>query len=403
MTGQRGRGRGGTGERLSQPGMPGQRDGRRDGGRDAPGQPEDLAAAREQIASLHQELEETNRGLIAMHAELEDARRAETRLAAIVQSSDDAMFALTTDGVIQTWNPGAERLFGYRASEIVGRSGRELVPDPDSDELDGVLERLRAGERAAGFDSRVQRKDGSHVDVAVTLSGMRDAGGALTGLAAVVRDVTERLRADAELASARAQREVLAERDRMARELHDSAIQRLFAAGMALQGAAALAGHGEMSARIDLVISELDTSIEEIREAIFTLRRGPRQPADVRARVLELAAEAERPLGYPPSVSFEGPIDAVPDGVAAQLVPVLREALSNVARHAAASAVEVTLSAGTGLLLRVSDNGCGVGAVTRASGLRNMQERAQLLGGTFELTGQPGGGTTVLWQVPLPR
>ncbi|HZC41762.1 MAG TPA: PAS domain-containing sensor histidine kinase [Streptosporangiaceae bacterium] len=384
MTRQPGRGRAGPGETLGQPEA-------------------ELAAAREQIARLHQELEEANRGLIAMHAELEDARQAAARLAAIVQSSADAMFSLTPDGVIQSWNPGAERLFGYPAGEIVGRSARELVRERRSGDFDGALVRLRAGARAAEFDSRGQRRDGSLVDVAVALSALREAGGTLTGLAAVVRDVTERLRAEAELVSARAQREVLAERDRMARDLHDSAIQRLFAAGMALQGAAALAGRGEMSARIDVVISELDTSIEEIREAIFTLRRGPRQPASVRAQVLALAAESERPLGFSPSVSFEGPIDTVPEGIAAQLVPVLREALSNVARHAGAAAVEVTLSAGDGLLLRVSDNGCGVPAVARPSGLRNMRERAQLLGGSFEVTGEPGGGTTIMWQVPLPR
>lgn len=383
MTGQLGWGRPGPGETLGRPEA-------------------DLAAAREQIACLHQELEAANRGLTEMHAELENARQAAGRLAAIVQSSEDAMFALTPDGVIQTWNPGAERLFGYPAGEITGRSARELVRERRSGDFGGALARLRAGERAAEFDSRGQRKDGSLVDVAVALSAMRDAGGALTGVAAVVRDVTERLRAEAELVAARAQREVLAERDRMARDLHDSAIQRLFAAGMALQGAAALAGRGEMSARIDVVISELDTSIEEIREAIFTLRRGPRQPASVRAQLLALAAEAERPLGFSPSVSFEGPIDMVPEGIAAQLVPVLREALSNVARHAGASAVEVTLSAGTDLLLRVSDNGCGVPAAARSSGLRNMRERAQLLGGSCEVTAAPGGGTTIVWQVPLP-
>lgn len=385
MTGQAGWGRAGPGETLGEPGA-------------------ELAAAREQIACLRQELEERNRGVAAMRAELEDARQAAGRLASIVQSCDDAMFALTPDGVIQTWNPAAERLFGYQPGEIVGRSARELVRERRSGDFDGALARLRAGERAAEFDSRGRCKDGSVADVAVALSAMRDDGGALTGLAAVVRDVTERLRAEAELVSARAQREVLAERDRMARDLHDSAIQRLFAAGMALQGAAALAGRGEMSARIDVVISELDTSIEEIREAIFTLRRGPRQPASVRAQVLALAAEAERPLGFSPSVSFEGPIDTVPEGIAAQLVPVLREALSNVARHAGASVVEVTLSAGASLLLlRVSDNGCGVPAVAGPSGLRNMQERAQLLGGSFEVTGGPGDGTTIAWQVPLPR
>jgi PAS domain S-box-containing protein len=362
---------------------------------------DELSAASGQIAGLHQELEETNRGLIALHAELEDARQAEARLAAIVQSSDDAMMSMTPGRVIQTWNLGAERLFGYTEDQITGRLADVLIPDDLMDDFHEAVRRVAAGQLAVGYETRRRRQDGSLVDVAVTLSAMRDGDGELTGFCAVLRDVSERLRADAELAAARAQQQVLAERDRMARDLHDSVIQRLFAAGMALQGAAVLAGKSQMSARIDIVIEELDTSIEEIREAIFTLRRGPRQPASLRGQVLGLASEAERTLGFAPAVSFEGPIDTVPHDVAAQLLPVLREALSNVARHARASAAEVTLRAGADLMLSVSDNGCGMPGATRLSGLRNMRERAQALGGRFEAAGQAGQGTMVVWQVPL--
>lgn len=361
-----------------------------------------LAASREQISLLQQELEETNRGLIAMHGELEEARAAAARLAAIVQSADDAMFSMTPDGVIRTWNPGAERLFGYAAAEIVGRSGTVLVPDGMGEELSAALKRLRAGERAATYDSRRRRRDGSLVDVSVTLSAMRDTGGTLTGFAAVLHDITERLRTEAELGAARAQQEVLAERDRMARDLHDSVIQRLFAAGMALQGTASLRGGAEVAARVDAVVHELDISIREIREAIFTLRT-PRQPASLRAQVLELASAAERSLGFAPAVSFDGPVGTVPADVAVQVTAVVREALSNVARHAQASAAEISLAAGPELVLVVSDNGCGLGAVTRTSGLRNMRERAQMLGGTFGVTGGAGAGTRLEWRVPLGR
>ena len=241
------------------------------------------------------------------------------------------------------------------------------------------------------------------VDVAVTLSAMRDQGSGLAGFAAVLRDITQRLRTEAELATARAQQEVLAERDRMARDLHDSVIQRLFAAGMALQGTAGLRERAGIAARVDAVAGELDISIREIREAIFTLRSGPRAPASLRAQILELASGAERALGFTPAVSFSGAVGSVPHDVAAQVVAVAREALSNVARHAGASEAQITLSAAADLHLAISDNGRGMGTASRSSGLRNMRERAQLLGGSFEVISQPGAGTRLHWRVPLSR
>ncbi|HCU96175.1 MAG TPA: PAS domain S-box protein, partial [Actinobacteria bacterium] len=324
---------------------------------------EELAASRREVADLHRELEETNLGLIALHAELEDARQAEARLAAIVQFSGDAMFSMTPDGAIQTWNPGAERLFGFSEVEIVGLPAGILVPDELKDEFSAAMLRLQAGNRAVGFDTRRLRKDGTVVDVAVTLSAMRDAGGTLVGLSAVLRDVTGRLRAEAELAAARVTREVLAERDRMARDLHDRVIQRIFGAALTLQGAVSLAGHPDMAARIEAVIRELDMSIDEIRAAIFTLQRGPQDPASLRAEILDLVSDAAQGLGFTPTVSFSGPVDTVvPENVATQVLAVAREALSNMTRHARASAGEVKLSADSELVLEVTDNGQGIGA-----------------------------------------
>jgi PAS domain S-box-containing protein len=365
---------------------------------------EQLAASRREIADLHRELEETNLGLIALHAELEDAKQAEARLAAIVQSSDDAMFSISPDGVIQTWNPGAQRLFGYSEPEIVGLPADTLVPGGLRDEFGEMLLRLQAGTRAVGFDTRGMRNDGTLVDVAVTVAAMRDATGVLVGFSTVLRDVTERLRTEAELAAARITREVLADRDRMARDLHDRVIQRIFGAALTLQGAASLAGHPGMAVRIEAVIHELDLSIEEIRSAIFTLQRGPQSPASLRAEILDLVANATQALGFAPTASFSGPVDTVvPDEVAAQVLAVAREALSNIARHAHASAAEITLSADRELVLEVTDNGRGMGGTTRRSGLRNLRDRAAALGGTFDLSGAANAGTTLVWRVPLPR
>lgn len=365
---------------------------------------EELAASRREIADLHRELEETNLGLIALHAELEDAKQAEARLAAIVQSSDDAMFSISPGGVIQTWNPGARRLFGYDEMEIVGLPADTLVPGGLRDESGEVLVRLQAGTRAVGFDTKRMRKDGRLVDVAVTVSAMRDASGALVGFSTVLRDVTERLKTEAELAAARATREVLADRDRMARDLHDRVIQRIFGAALSLQGAASLAGNPHLTARIEAVIHELDSSIEEIRSAIFTLQRGPQDPASLRAEILDLATDAARSLGFSPTVSFTGPVDTVvPGDVAIQVVAVAREALSNMARHAHATAGEIKLSADSELVLEVTDNGRGMGETTRRSGLRNLRDRAAALGGTFDLISEVNAGTRLVWRVPLPR
>jgi two-component system, NarL family, sensor histidine kinase DevS len=361
----------------------------------------ELVASRRQVADLTAELEETNRGLIAFHHELEVARQAEAQLAAIVRSSEDAMYSMTPDLVITTWNPGAEHLFGYAAAEVVGRP-TVVVPGELREELDQILAQARSG-TGCTYDTRRVRKDGSLVDVAVTLSAIRDPSGTLIGYSAVARDITTRLQTEAELAAARAYQEVLADRDRMARELHDRVIGRIFAAGMSLQGIAALVGRAEVAARVEAVIAELDRSIDEIRETIFGDHRGQAEPVGLRSEVLGLASQTTAALGFTPEVSFVGDVDSVPEDARAQLLAVIREALSNIARHAGATAAAVTLSVGPEVVLRVSDNGRGLGEVTRRSGLRNMRERAQILGGTFEITSRPGAGTQLEWRIPASR
>lgn len=361
----------------------------------------ELAASRQQAADLTVELEETSRGLIALHAELEGARQDAARLAAIVEWSDDAMFSLTPDAVISTWNPGAERLLGYAAAEIIGRPADALAPPGSAAELAALLQRAEAGEQAAGQEGRIPRSDGTTVDVTFTCSAMRDQDGTVTGFCLVLHDITDRLAAEAELAAARAERTLLAERDRMARDLHDRVIQRIFAAGMALQTAARLARSPAAADRIQAVVGDLDTAIAELRETIFTLQHGPRQDASLREQVIELADQAAPVLGFSPDVTFEGPPDAVPDEVAVHVLAVCREALSNIARHAGASAAAVTLTSGSEIVLVISDNGRGLGNPSRSSGLRNMRDRAELLGGTFHAESQSGAGTRLEWRAPL--
>jgi two-component system, NarL family, sensor histidine kinase DevS len=361
----------------------------------------ELATTRQQAADLVTELEETSRGLIALHAELEEARQDAARLAAIVEWSDDAMLSLTPDAIIQTWNPGAERLFGYTAAEIIGRSAATLARPGSVEGLAALLQRVAAGEQAAGQETRAPRRDGTAVDVAITCSAMRDPDGTIAGFCIVLHDITARLAAEAELAAARAEHTLLAERDRMARDLHDRVIQRIFAAGMTLQTAARLARSPAAADRIETVISDLDTTIDELRETIFTLQHGPRLELGLREQIIALTEQAAPVLGFTPAVNFDGPPGGIPEQIAEHVLAVCREALSNIARHAGASAATLALSTGPEVLLQVTDNGRGLGEPNRASGLRNMRERAEMFGGTFQVTSQPGTGTRLEWRVPL--
>jgi signal transduction histidine kinase len=209
------------------------------------------------------------------------------------------------------------------------------------------------------------------------------------------------------LERARAQEEremlaVLGDRERIARDLHDVVIQRLFAAGMQLQG---LALHGlrpQSRERLDTVVEHLDTTIRDIRGAIFELRT---PTADtLRSAVRSLVDEARGPLGFRPQLTVEGPIDSVvPDAVRPVVVAVLREALSNVARHARATETRVEIGAtGSRLTVRVVDDGVGVPPDVRSvGGVRNLHRRAEELGGECVLAPAEPRGTALTWTVPL--
>jgi signal transduction histidine kinase len=213
------------------------------------------------------------------------------------------------------------------------------------------------------------------------------------------------------LERARAQEEremlaVLGDRERIARDLHDVVIQRLFAAGMYLQTTAQLAGNPKVRTRLDTVVDDLDTTIRDVRGAIFELR-GP-APGGVQSELRRVVHEARAGLGFRPELRLDGPVDsAVPEEVGVALMAVVREALSNVAKHARASSARVHLAVGGGeVVLTVTDDGVGPGAgeVTggrAGQGRRNIAARAADLGGTAEVGAGPDGGTVVTWRVPL--
>jgi signal transduction histidine kinase len=221
-----------------------------------------------------------------------------------------------------------------------------------------------------------------------------------------VQGFAEQAELACELAERRRDSEALslfADRDRIARNLHDLVIQRLFATGMALEGAANLVGVNPDDARnrIRRAVGDLDTTIKEIRTTVFALQQPADRSSSLRAKIIEAADAAAATLGFAPSVRFDGPIDTMVEGdTGEQLLAVLREALSNVARHAHASAVRIEVSARERLVLQVCDNGVGMTTTGRRSGLANMESRARQLGGELTIgDGQPG--TMLCWSVPL--
>ncbi|MFI6444436.1 GAF domain-containing protein [Kitasatospora sp. NPDC050543] len=210
-----------------------------------------------------------------------------------------------------------------------------------------------------------------------------------------------------ELAGRRRDAEQLAmleDRDRIARDLHDLAIQRLFATGMTLQSAARFIEHPGASDRVLRAVGDLDETIKIIRSTIFGLRaREETVGQGLRARVVKVVEEAQAALGFAPRLSMEGLLDTdVSTAVADHVVAVLGEALSNAVRHARAGRVEVVLQAtGTQVVLTVQDDGVGIPKQGRRSGLRNLAERAEGLGGALELAVPPGGGARLVWSAPL--
>ncbi|MGV4981058.1 sensor histidine kinase [Streptomyces sp. NRAIS4] len=216
--------------------------------------------------------------------------------------------------------------------------------------------------------------------------------------AAIAMELAER-RQDAQ------QIALLEDRDRIARDLHDLAIQRLFATGMTLQSAGRFIEHPEASERVLRAVDDLDETIKIIRSTIFGLRAGAGTAGSgLRARVVRAVGEAAPVLGFAPSLRMEGLVDTdVPPGIADHVVAVLTEALTNIARHAHTDRAQVVLTTdGRAVCLRVSDSGVGIPPGGRRSGLLNMAERAERLGGRLEVTSPEDGGAALDWRVPLP-
>jgi signal transduction histidine kinase len=200
----------------------------------------------------------------------------------------------------------------------------------------------------------------------------------------------------------RARTTLLEDRERIARDMHDVVIQRLFATGLGLQSAVRVAGHPYVQARLDDAVTELDQAIKDIRASIFALHDQHLIPFST--VISDLVGGFAEPLGFGPELVLDGSVDAMPEQVRADLLAVVREALSNVARHAQAGAATVLVDVGPArLVVSVEDDGVGFTDTGRRSGLTNLDERAIRHGGRL-IVAQPDGavpGTRLVWEVPV--
>ncbi len=193
---------------------------------------------------------------------------------------------------------------------------------------------------------------------------------------------------------------MLEDRERIARDMHDLVIQRLFATGLSLQAAERQTTLPPIAARLSEAVDELDAAIKDIRHTIFALHR-ERPTRKLGEEIADLVRAASEPLGFAADLIIDGPLDVLPADVEADVVAVIREGLANVARHARASRASVKVTSDAAIRVEVADDGVGVGSYIVESGLDNLRQRAQGRGGSLNLQGRTPHGTILVWEAHL--
>ena len=305
---------------------------------------------------------------------------------AVVRFADSDAELATSDG------PAADRLPSLlpEIGTLVGHAApTDRIETMHADDLEVVVVPLRA--HFAGPSALVALFEEGH---RITDAEERELLGSFADQAALALDRAQAMEDREELA-------VVSDRDRIARDLHDVVIQRLFATGLQLQGVRGIVVNPEVAERLEKAVDELDETIRDIRTTIFELQH--RQGGSLRSLVRALVMEYAPVLGFTPTVRILGPVDtAVSSTLAQQVLAVLREALSNIARHAIADQAEVEIAASPSeVVLTVTDNGTGLPADRTESGLRNARRRAAAHGGVLELKPGEPSGTIFRWRVPV--
>ncbi len=372
------------------------------------------------------------------------------RLAAIVDSSDDAIVSKSLDGIITSWNRGAERIFGYTSAEAVGQRILLIIPEERWAEEDYVLARLRRGERIDHFETIRKTKDGRRIPISLTVSPIRDAQGHIIGASKVARDITERTVAQQALQRAHEELEerirertaelsksnetlrseiaerqrveqernrlltrfVLAqedERHRIARELHDQLGQQLTALRLTLETLRSSAvERTEFRAQVE-TLQELARQLDhDIAFRVWELRPIPLEDVGLRAALTNFVHNWSKHSGIRVQVhTGQSTDERLPSEVETMIYRLAQEALNNVAKHARADRVDIALERNAAQLsLIIEDNGVGfdpsdTDTLGDGIGLTGMRERAALVRADFQIESTPSRGTTLIVRVPI--
>jgi len=323
--------------------------------------------------------------------------------------SDDAIliFDATTLQLLYV-NAGTERMVGYTRSELLNMTPLHFNPTTAVEDYHAMIAELLADpDRTIRLESVFMRSDGVEIPVEKTYRAGPIGFDGTQWVVAMGRDITDRLAAeqvirDNQAALLEAERIVMLvdDRERIARDLHDTVIQRLFAAGLGLQSVLRVADD-VVRPRLERTIEELDTTIRELRSAIFSLGASTPTMGGLRGRIMDAITEIGSNAAIETRVQFDGPIETLDPAIADHLVPVVMEAMANAAKHAGARNVRVSLTVGDEVVVTVADDGKGIaGEVVGGHGLVNLRERAAGLGGSVDLLPGERCGTELRWAVP---
>jgi PAS domain S-box-containing protein len=336
------------------------------------------------------------------------------KFAVIIDSLDEAILSSTWKGIITTWNRGAEIMYGYAADEVVGRSTSFLYPPELLDERLRFRQKLERGEPITQYETVRMRKDGTRINVSLTLSPLKDSAGKIIGLTSISSDITARKRVESELQRLQ-HLAATRERTRLARDLHDSVLQSLAVAGLNLE--AAIQGlkvdpevaREQLRGVQDLIVREQ----RELRSFIEELKLATLVPGEIDFKfgylLQQLAKTVEQQWHLRVELKMDGFDAEVPAVLAREIYQIIREGLINAARHSHASVVEVDLQADDQIVrVTVSDNGRGFpfrghydDAALTSTGLGPaiIKSRVASLGGTLNIDSSESGARL---EVTLP-
>jgi hypothetical protein len=325
------------------------------------------------------------------------------RLSAIVESSADAILAASLDGKILSWNTGAARIFGYEEAEVLGKSLSLLVPQYQLVEIPELLDRLRAGDAVRQHETVLRTKSGAAVEIALSVSPLRDAQGTLYAASLIARDITDRKKLEREVIEIGNR-----ERVRLGQDLHDSLGQELTGISFKLK-----ALEGRLAGTQDREAAELaEESRGLLKDAILHTRRLSRvlvppvlQSEGLVGALGELAVYAESVYGCTAVFEQDPAMKPIDPGVSTQLYRIGQEAVTNACKHADLHRLQIALhQEGSEVTLKIADDGRGIAEPGgNGLGLRIMRYRASMIGGHLEIYSEESGGTTVVCRVPVPE